>query len=119
MPSTTSRPPLTRLTTPGGRPSASSSSNAICCVSGTCAGGLHGGVEVGGAGERHARQDLAGRGVRDVQLVGGGGGGRPGAGDVVVDQSGGCGGGHAAIVHSWSGSFAKIQFRVGPAITLR
>ena len=40
MPSTTSRPPLTRFTTPGGSPSASSSSNAICCVSGTCSDGL-------------------------------------------------------------------------------
>src|SRR4051812_30903536 len=40
MPSTTSRPPLTRFTTPGGSPSASSSSNAICCVSGTCSEGL-------------------------------------------------------------------------------
>src|SRR3954464_10286328 len=40
IPSTISRPPFTRLTTPGGRPSASSSSNAICCVSGTCSEGL-------------------------------------------------------------------------------
>ena len=40
IPSTTSRPPLTRLTTPAGSPSASSSSNAICCVSGTCSDGL-------------------------------------------------------------------------------
>ena len=40
IPSTTSRPPLTRLTTPGGRPSPSSTSKAICCVSGTCSEGL-------------------------------------------------------------------------------
>ena len=40
MPSTTSRPPLTRFTTPAGRPSASSSSNAICCVIGTCSDGF-------------------------------------------------------------------------------
>ena len=40
MPSTTSRPPLTRFTTPAGSPSPSSTSNAICCVSGTCSDGL-------------------------------------------------------------------------------
>ena len=40
MPSTTSRPPLTRLTTPGGRSSPSSTSKAICWVSGTCSEGL-------------------------------------------------------------------------------
>ena len=40
MPSTTSRPPLTRLTTPGGSPRPSSTSKAICWVSGTCSEGL-------------------------------------------------------------------------------
>ena len=40
MPSTTSRPPLTRLTTPSGSPSESSTSKAICCVSGTCSDGF-------------------------------------------------------------------------------
>ncbi len=40
IPSTTSRPPLTRLTTPGGRSSPSSTANAICWVSGTCSDGL-------------------------------------------------------------------------------
>src|SRR3989337_2543341 len=40
MPSTTSRPPFTRFTTPGGRPSESSTSNAICWVSGTCSDGF-------------------------------------------------------------------------------
>ena len=40
MPSTTSRPPFTRFTTPGGRSSESSTSNAICWVSGTCSDGL-------------------------------------------------------------------------------
>src|SRR5437763_13179520 len=40
MPSTTSLDPLTRFTTPGGRPSPSSTSNAICWVSGTCSEGL-------------------------------------------------------------------------------
>ena len=40
IPSTTSRPPLTRLTTPGGSPSPSSTSKAICWVSGTCSEGL-------------------------------------------------------------------------------
>jgi len=40
IPSTTSRLPLIRLTTPAGRSSASSSSNAICWVSGTCSDGL-------------------------------------------------------------------------------
>jgi hypothetical protein len=40
MPSTTSRPPFTRFTTPGGSASESSTSNAICCVSGTCSDGL-------------------------------------------------------------------------------
>src|SRR4029450_7327507 len=40
MPSTTSRPPLTRLTTPAGRSSSSSSSKAICWVRCTCSDGL-------------------------------------------------------------------------------
>ena len=40
MPSTISRPPLTRFTTPGGRPRPSITSNAICCVIGTCSEGL-------------------------------------------------------------------------------
>ena len=40
MDSTTSRPPFTRFTTPGGSPSASSSSKAICWVSGTCSDGF-------------------------------------------------------------------------------
>src|SRR3954462_13613976 len=40
MPSTISRPPLTRLTTPGGRSSESITSKAICWVIGTCSDGL-------------------------------------------------------------------------------
>ena len=40
IPSTTSRPPLTRLTTPAGSSISSSASKAICWVSGTCSEGL-------------------------------------------------------------------------------
>ena len=40
MPSTTSRPPLTRLTTPSGRSSESRTSKASCWVSGTCSDGF-------------------------------------------------------------------------------
>ncbi len=40
IPSTTSRPPLTRFTTPGGSSSESSTSKASCCVSGTCSDGF-------------------------------------------------------------------------------
>src|ERR671928_224796 len=116
IPSTTSRPPLTRFTTPGGSSSESSTSKAICWVSGTCSEGLstkvlpqamangrnqngtiagklngtsaaHGGVEVVGGRQRHAGQDLARRRVRDIEGVAAGGG-RPAAGDVVVEQAG-------------------------------
>ena len=40
IPSTTSRPPLTRLTTPAGRSISASASKAICWVRGTCSEGL-------------------------------------------------------------------------------
>ena len=40
MPSTTSRPPLTRFTTPGGSPHRASSPTMRRCVSGTCSEGF-------------------------------------------------------------------------------
>ena len=85
-------------------------------------------VEVGGAGQRHAREHLAGGGVGHVELAGGGRGRSPVAGDVVVEQAG-CGRCHRSSsrfthdaglsVHSWSGSLATAHRRVGPAITFR
>ena len=73
--------------------------------------GAHGGVEVRRRRQRDAGQHLAGGGVGDVELVGAGGR-RPLAADVVVEQTGGRGGGSAhRSIHSWSGSLAMAQAR--------